>query len=268
MSRSEFLSTVTVLDTETTNLYPEKAEIVEVAGARYDGQAWNVRSMLLGAVNGIPPEASAKNHISQRMIAGKPTFAQSQDGVAEILAWDTSSYLVAHNSKYDQTVLAKAWAEAGDQKRSIEASHANLWICTHRLSKHLLRDVDFPDMQYNLSFLRYKLDLPVPDELPAHRADADTLTCAVLFEFLVDYAIATGLIADDDSIGSTLHALCWSPFDIKAWPFGKHKGKLLSEIETDYYMWAIENMDALNENKGGYDPDLAASVAAELERRL
>jgi hypothetical protein len=49
-------------------------------------------------------------------------------------------------------------------------------------------------------------------------------------------------------------------------PFGKHKGKPLESVPLDYWMWALENMDSLNEDKDNYDPDFAASVAAALEK--
>ena len=267
MSRDSFLQTVSVIDTETTNLDPAKAEIVEIAGATYNGHSWLVSDMLLGSVNRIPPEASAKNHISQRMIAGLPIFSESVDKVKVVLGWD-NRYIVAHNCQYDQTVLAVAWETSGlsdDTEKAVDRSN---WICTHRLSKHLLHGVDFPDMQYNLNYLRYKLDLPIPDDTVSHRAGADTLTCAILFEFLLDYAIATGAVCDNHTVGDQLVNLCWSPIKMKSWPFGKNKGRLLSEIETDYYMWAIGNMDSLNEDYESYDPDLAASVASELESRI
>lgn len=267
MSRDSFLGSVTVLDTETTNLHAELAEIVEVAGAVYADGRWHVSSRLLGAVNGIPPEASAKNNISNRMIAGLPTFSEEADDVADLLNWDRASYFVAHNCRYDQDVLALAWANAGDIAKPSYCLDTDRWICTHRLSKHLL-NYDFPDMQYNLSYLRYRLDLPVPDNTAAHRAGDDTLTCALLFEFLVDYAIVTGMVEDTSDLGRQIHALCWSPILYTTWPFGKHRGRPLAEIETDYYLWAMQNMDALNEDRDGYDPDLAASVAVELEKRL
>ena len=268
MSRDTFLGSVVVLDTETTNLHAELAEIVEVASAVYVNDRWQVASRLLGAVNGIPPEASAKNNISNRMIAGLPTFEQESDGVADLLNWDRATYFVAHNCRYDQDVLAHSWAKMGSVSDAEKALDRSRWICTHRLSKHLLRDVDFPDMQYNLSFLRYKLDLPIPEDVVAHRAGADTLVCAILFEFLVDYATEIGRIDPSGDVGQQMHDLCWSTIPYVIWPFGKNKGKPLAEIGTDYYMWAMQNMDALNEDKAGYDADLAASVAAELERRL
>jgi len=267
MSRDTFLSSVTVLDTETTNLHPEQAEIVEIAAARYDGQNWTVSSRLLGSREPIPPEASAKNHISQRMINGKPLFEDVTDEISSMLEWKGASYFVAHNCPYDQTVLAKSWLECGRQQDAGRSESRSNWICTYRLAKQLLR-FDFKDMQYNLSYLRYKLDLPVNDDLPSHRADADTLICAVLFEFLVDYALAMQMITDGPDIGDQVHHLCWRPLTITTWLFGKNKNKPLSEIPDDYYAWALQNMDALNEDKPGFDPDLAASVAAELERRF
>ena len=73
MSTHEFYTSITVLDTETTNLLADQAEIVELAAARFDPQAgWVVRDRLFNARNGIPPAASAKNNISPRMIRDQP----------------------------------------------------------------------------------------------------------------------------------------------------------------------------------------------------
>lgn len=272
MSRDNFLKGVIVLDTETTNLYADKAEIVEIASATYDGHNWNVNSMLLGAKDGIPPEASAKNHISNRMIAGLPTFAETVDKVTDLLRWNCADDLmyVAHNSKYDQIALATAFRTCADHWHHYAeevAMNPCKWICTFRLARQLLND-SFDDMQYNLSYLRYKLDLPIEDDVSVHRAAGDTLTCAVLFEFLVDYALATDKVIEGPDLGTQIFELCWSPIIKTKWPFGKHKGALLTAIPTDYYMWAINNMDILNEDKSDYDSDLAESVKRVLEKRL
>jgi DNA polymerase III epsilon subunit-like protein len=267
MSRNEFLSSVCVLDTETTNLQTDLAEIVEIASAFHDGITWTISSRLLGAENGIPPEASAKNNISQRMIEGLPLFHDVGDDMAKLLKWDESRFFVAHNCAYDQEVLTVAWAKCHDEPRIAQCLDGDRWICTHRLSKQLL-EYDFPSMQYNLSYLRYRLDLPVPDSATAHRAGDDTLTCALLFEFLVDLALAKGLVSDSADLGEQMHRLCWKPMIITKWPFGKHRGKSLGEIDTSYFMWAVDNLESLDSTKSGYDADLAASVENELTRRL
>ena len=267
ISRNIFLKRVTVLDTETTNLHADIAEIVELAGARYNGQTWEVSSQLFGATNGIPPEASAKNNISNRMIADLPKFMQSIEQVDEILHTSDTSYYVAHNCQYDQTVLSKSWQEAGCSNLAKIAADTQRWICTYRLAQQLM-EVNFADMQYNLSYLRYKLDLPVEDNTVAHRAGDDTLVCAVLFEFLVDFALANNYVTDGPDLGEQLHHLCWQPILYQTWPFGKNKGSDFSEIPTDYYLWALKTLDALNEEKPDFNFDLSESVRVELERRL
>jgi|APCry1669189733_1035249.scaffolds.fasta_scaffold11484_2 DNA polymerase-3 subunit epsilon len=267
MNRNTFLKSVTVLDTETTNLHAEQAEIVEIAGARYDGKNWIVKDALLGAVNSIPPEASAKTRISNRMIANKPKFVDSLDLVDDLLHTNNTTYFVAHNCQYDQTVLAKSWLEAGQNQLAEIANDKSRWICTYRLAKQLM-EVSFTDMQYSLSYLRYKLDLPVDDAAVAHRAGDDTLVCAVLFEFLVDYALATEQATDEPDLGEQIHNICWRPLVYKTWPFGKNKGKEFHEIPNDYYLWALKNLDALNEDRPDFNYDLSESVRVELERRL
>jgi DNA polymerase-3 subunit epsilon len=269
MSRDKFLQSVTVLDTETTSMYPEQAEIVEIAAARWHNSNWTVNSSLFGSVTKIPPEASAKNHISWRMIDGLPIFAASQSTVDSIFqpGATASAYYVAHNCPYDQTVLAVNWADCSRDDMVALAQDSDRWICTHRLAKRLLDD-NFTDIEYNLSYLRYKLDLPVDDNLTAHRAAADTLVCAELFEFLVDYALDTGAVQDGDDLGQQMHDLCWRAIPYKTWPFGKYKGKAFTEIPTDYYLWALENLDALNSEKADYNQDLCESVRVELESRI
>lgn len=267
MSKENFLSTVTVLDTETTSLHANQAEIVEIAGAVYDGKTWQIKDTLLGAKNGIPPEASAKNHISSRMINGLPTFSESVDLVCNILRWPSSKYWVAHNSSYDQEVMAHAWVNSNNLSYIELAIDNSRWICTHRLAKQLL-PFNFNDMQYNLNYLRYKLDLLIPDSFGSHRAAVDALTCATLFEFLINYAIETNVVTNDSTLGEQIHALCWKPFHIDKWPFGKHKGKLLSEIDTDYLIWAGNNVDCLNDKLPQFDFDLSFNFLAELEKRI
>ena len=73
----QFLESVCVLDTETTGLDPTTAEIVEFACGRYEANQWKVASQLFNTPTGIPPEASAKNQISNRMLQGQPYFNQN-----------------------------------------------------------------------------------------------------------------------------------------------------------------------------------------------
>ncbi len=256
-----------VLDTETTNLYPELAEIVEVAGAYWQNGEWVADSMLLGAYNGIPPEASAKNNISNRMIANLSKFDQNIALVKLVLGWDTKKYFVAHNATYDRAALSASFKKMEDNSDLAQCDNDHRWICTYRLSKHII-DNEFNDMQYNLSYLRYKLDLPVPDSTAVHRASDDTLVCAALLDYLIELAVATGKIDSADDIGTQLVQLCWSHIPAKAWPLGKYKGQPLVDVPTDYYIWALKNVSQLQEGQSGYDYDLAESVRSVLETRV
>jgi exodeoxyribonuclease X len=127
---------------------------------------------------------------------------------------------------------------------------------------------DFGDVQYGLNYLRYKLDLPIPDDLTSHRANADTLICAELLKHLVTRAIDLKLIDSTQDIGTQLHNLCWGHIPVLLWPFGKHKGQTLDSLTNDYYLWALSNVSALQEKDPGYDNDLAESVRLVLEQRL
>jgi DNA polymerase III epsilon subunit-like protein len=264
---STFLSSVSVIDTETTHLDPALAEIVEIAEAHWTGSGWATRSQLMGALGGIPPAASAKNNISNRMIRGLPGFSDCIDEIRQMLEWPGRRYYVAHNAAYDRRVLAEAWKKSGDEEDLALCADDGRWICTWRLSRHILAH-DFSDIEYGLNYLRYLLDLPVPDDLKLHRAADDTHLCAILLEHLVDAAIRLGLVDPAGDVGEQLNRLCRSPIIQTTWPLGKHRGKLLAEIPDDYWAWAIDNIDVFREGSSGYDLDLAESVRQMLESRL
>jgi DNA polymerase III epsilon subunit-like protein len=261
------LHSVVVLDTETTNLLPDQAEIVEIAGCVWDGAWWRTDGMLLNARNGIPPEASAKNNISRRMIQSEPYFDQAVNDIKHLLRWNTASYFVAHNAAYDRQVLSHAWHRMDSIADARVCDDQSRWICTWRLSKHVLGH-QFPDIEYGLNYLRYLLDLDVPDSHGVHRAGDDAMTCALLLQALIDFAIEQGQVTDDDTLGAQLNTLCWSPINIVKWPYGRYRGTLLADIPNDYYAWALKNLAALRPDDPGYYADLAESVRQLLERRL
>lgn len=262
-----FKQNATVLDTETTNLYPELCEIVEVAGARWAAGEWKARGVLLGAYHGIPPEASAKNNISNRMIADKPKFDQNIRLVKDILGWPDSRYYVAHNAAYDRAALVAAFTRMhGGTDIKICKDDAR-WICTWRLSKRIISH-DFGDVQYGLSYLRYRFDLPVDDSIGVHRADQDTIVCAALLDLLIDIAISKHMLDPEDDVGEQLVRMSWDHIPVATWPLGKYKGQPLSDIPNDYYAWALKNVGQLQEDQPGFDSDLAESVRQLLEQRL
>lgn len=265
---NSFRHSVTVIDTETTHLIPEKCEIVEIAGARCINNTWVTDNMLLGSYDPIPPEASAKNNISKKMIAGLLPFDKSLDKVEKILDWPTSRYWVAHNAGYDRAALKTAFGRIKNDEYVAICDDLSRWICTWRLSKHILIN-EFDDTQYGLSYLRYRLDLDIPDSTGVHRADADTLVCAKLLDKLIEIGVSNGTLNANEELGPQLTELSWRFIPIKKWPIGgKHKGVLLTDLDNDYYSWALKTLDQLKEGSPTYDADLAESIILVLSKRL
>jgi DNA polymerase III epsilon subunit-like protein len=261
----DFLCSATVVDTETTGKEPETCEICELATGRIE-DGWKSSSKLFKTKEPIPPEASSKSLISNRMVENEPLFGDVDwMDLADMLHCDNTEWYVAHNSEFDRLVLQNNLKARGERNKMFE--DGSRWLCTWRLAKAVF-GVDFDSMQYSLQYLRFYLDLDVPDDIPAHRADADVITTGKLLEYLVFAAVETGQLDTNHNIGEQLHSLCWSPVRVKTWPLGKHKGKALEEVPTDYYKWALQNVDRLQEGSAEYDMDLAASVAEVLTERL
>ena len=121
---------------------------------------------------------------------------------------------------------------------------------------------------FTLSYLRYRLDLDVPDEVTSHRADADSFVTAKLFEYLVNRLIESGDIDATLSIGPQIEAILNKPIIIKKMPFGKYKGYNLTDVPVDYWKWAVVNMKQLDDTQDEFNPDLAASILPIIEKAL
>jgi DNA polymerase III epsilon subunit-like protein len=262
----EFLSTAVVVDTETTGLDPTTAEIIEFATGTYISSKWHVQSQLFDAEAGVPPESSAKNQISSRMVKGKLFFDQTS--LPEILnMMGSPKCFVAHNAEYDRQVLQSSFTRMGEPELAELFGNKDLWICTWRLARRIYQH-SFADKIYGQNYLRYRLDLPVDDSVGVHRAGDDVLVCGVLLERLINDAIAQNFVDPTLSITAQLLTLTHAPIPVENWPMGKYKGTPLVDVPTDYYLWIMENQGVLRENSPGYDFDLAESVRAVLESRL
>src|SRR3989338_3793805 len=117
----------------------------------------------------IPPEASAVHHITNKMVADKPSFANSGDlSKIKKLFEDKDTVVVAHNAPFDLMIIKK---EGIEPKR---------FICTLRLARYL--DKEDKIERYNLQYLRYLLDIVI--DATAHDAMGDVLVLEKLFERL------------------------------------------------------------------------------------
>lgn len=245
----------TIVDVETTSLDADTGEIIEAAVARYKEDDWVVESKLFGSNEPIDPFSSSMTHISNRMIAGLPKFGEDIGEDLSIVAFDWALYRVAHNAQYDRTFIAKKVEALGINV--VDFLNASDWICTLNLAKKLLED---SVKSFKLNYLRYALDLDVPDDYIAHRAGNDVYITGKLFEYLVMLMIERGLLDLDGNIGEQILTYINTIEPYQVWPFGKHKGMKFSEVPDDYYSWALENMDALKEGNERYDARLVKSI--------
>lgn len=252
---------ILVFDLETTSLDFRVAEVIQLATVAFDDRSndhhsydkWSVTyDSFFCPSEPIPYEISAITSITNKMVDGFSSFAAYIDEAQEILT--RKPFRIAHNSFYDTKVL---------EKYGIALDGV---ICTMRMAKKIYND-DPRIEAYNLPYLRYALDLPIDDSFIAHRADADAYMTAVLFEHLVRKAVEDWHLDVEKNLPLGDQILAWldKPIIMHKMPFGKHKGKPMQDVPLDYWQWALENMDSLNENKPEFDRDFSASVVYAVE---
>ncbi len=89
-------------DTETTGLAAASGRIVEIAAVKFDLEG-NIRRKFAELINPqmpIPPEAMAVNHISNDMVADKPTAAEILPRFLDFISGE-NTILVAQNAMFD-----------------------------------------------------------------------------------------------------------------------------------------------------------------------
>lgn len=263
----KFLSEVRVIDTETTGLDPKQADIIELGYSDFDGNDWTAESRLYSSKSPIPPFISVLTGISNYTIANKPLLVDDADFCENALSG--KRWYIAHNAEFDAVQLANHMQRANRDVNSVNLDNWKPhWICTLRIARKIYDDLD----ERTLGFLRYSLDLDAhmdPKMVSvAHRTDTDVYVNGHLLVEMIGKCIEDGHINPDDDIGEQLHEFSWAPPVITKFPFGKHKGVLLTEVPDSYYLWALNNMDCFQEDNERYDPDLSAAVAKVIESRF
>lgn len=248
-----FLDQCLCLDTETNSNDYKVAEVVESGYAhRVDGE-WVYHQELYEPVNPIPPKVQSVTYITNEMVKGKDIFTHNSDAYVKKISEYGDGYYVAHNAKFDMMVLANNGINLKESK----------WICTYRLAKKIFEDM--PEIEEtNQPYLRFALGLDVDPSLHCHRAGVDCLVTGKLLETLVLFMEDMGLIDVNQPYGEQVYEYSTSPIIYKRFPFGKHKGELISDIPHSYWRWAMEKTDWFNEDADSFDPDLVASINAVL----
>src|SRR3989338_9124410 len=234
------------LDTETTGNDILKDRLCQVCYKTSDG----IYSGYFKPPIPVSIKAMSITNITNKMLEDKETFKDSSTK-KDLEARLAGGILVAHNAKFDCAMLE---AEGMSIPRR---------ICTFRVARHLDPENKIPE--YNLSYLRYYLDLEVKNAY-AHEAEGDVKVLYALFERLLAKMTEEGLTAaphggasraqderEENAIAEMLD-ISSRPTLFKLFTFGKYKDKKIEEvIKTDrgYLQWMLDR----KLEEGGQDED-------------
>lgn len=251
--REKFLEEAFVIDLESTGPEYKEAEVTEVGYSILEDDEWKMHSQLYKPYTPIDPKISAITNISNRMVEDKEHFDNCTEDLNKKLEEHIGEHgaLVAHNINYDKRLLEYNYPEVDVNKYD--------WICTIRLARVAFNDVEEIE-SFGLGYLRYFLDLDVPDDMGFHRADGDSFITAKLLELILDFGESIGQIDPNESYKQQLLDWMEKPIIYKNMPFGKHKGTPLEEVPSSYMQWALANVDRLNPEDDNYDEDLVISI--------
>jgi len=198
-----------VLDFETTGLQPGYRP-VEIAWLEFDSLykvSQSVTSLIDPQIP-IEPGAQRVHGISSEMLAGMPTLEEFLQGEHADKFADEHVLVVAHNAAFDLPMFAPFCKKATS-------------LCTMRLAQALYPTAENHKLQTLASMFAVEVE-------PTHRAMADVGAC---FELL-----RTVAKKEDKSIDELLVVASYtSPESLM--PFGKHKGKMIKDLPSDYVAW-------------------------------
>ena len=204
-----------VLDFETTGLQPGYRP-VEIAWLEFDSLykvSQSVTSLIDPQIP-IEPGAQKVHGISSEMLAGMPTLEQFLQGEHADKFADEHVLVVAHNAAFDLPMFAPFCKKATS-------------LCTMRLAQALYPTAENHKLQTLASMFAVDVE-------PTHRAMADVGAC---FELLRTIAKK-----EDKSIDELLVVASYtSPESLM--PFGKHKGKMIKDLPSDYVAWLTSTLE-------------------------
>ncbi len=173
----------------------------------------------------IPYEASAVHHITNKMVADKPSFRESpRYNEIKTLFESPDTIVVAHNASFDVGMLIA------------EDIHPTNVICTYKTVHFLDGHGQFK--QHKLQYLRYALDMEL--DVPAHDAFADVLVLEQLFDYLLARLIKDGK-TEQEALDEMLR-ISSEPMFMRELTFGKHKGMRVEDVahvDPGYLSWLL-----------------------------
>ncbi|MFK4705784.1 DNA polymerase III epsilon subunit family exonuclease [Roseateles asaccharophilus] len=237
-----FSEDIAFIDVETTGLDPEVDRIVEIAIYRTREGVPEVFHTLVNPGMPIPPTASAVHHITDDMVADKPTF---EEIIPEVVRMVDGAFVGSHNAPFDCLFVDPAVGVEPDPKA---------WFCTVRLAKHLTPHAP----AFGNQVLRYWFKTqPASEGLGDHRAIDDVHVSMENLRHLLKVAQDRGIKTMQEILD-----LSNEPIISLTMPFGEHIGKEFDKIPSSYLNWALGNLPG---KKGlDLDPDLRITMERAL----
>jgi DNA polymerase-3 subunit epsilon len=221
------------LDTETTGPDSATAEVCEVAfilaeynGFSFTGNCQVYESLVKPSVQ-IPPEASAVNGISNKMVSSAPAAEEITAQIRSIA--EKADYISAHNLPYDYAILKRQYPSVFN--RFGRDTH----IDTLRLSRHIWQEIP----SHALQALRYRFELDEGLQGDAHRALFDTGLVQALLHFSLKQNVASSL----QNCWNELVNFVNTPLEVKIFSFGKYRGNLVEDTvanDPEYIRWLLK----------------------------
>ncbi len=175
----------------------------------------------------ISIESSAVCHITNKMVAEKPSFKDSSEyPTVKKLFEDPNFVPVAHNAVFDIQMIGS------------EDIHLPHFICTMRVARHLDPECKIP--KYSLQYLRYFLDIEI--EATAHDALGDVLVLEKLFERLQKKIMETNSCDESEAIKRMIE-ISSHPTLLKTFNFGKYAGMSIADVaqkDRGYLEWMLD----------------------------
>lgn len=226
------MTTVRVIDFETTGTEPPDAEVCEVGtvDVNVEGRFVGIAGSTLCTVRSMPPDVRAVHHISKEECDPFPPFEASMLGMGDV------DCLAAHNADFELKFFRP--------EKPV--------ICTYKTALRI-----WPDAPgHGNGTLRYWLQdkgliEPVHEyTMPPHRAGPDAYVTAHILIALLNAGVT----------GREMVAWTKEPAVLPTCPIGKFRGKPWSEVETGFLDWMTR--------QATMEADLKWNAQRELDRRI
>ncbi len=198
-------------DTETTGIKNDKDRIIEIAA--YDPIGDRSFVKFVNPQIPIPLEASAIHNITDQMVESAGTFKDVGQAFFDFCGAD--AVLIAHNND----AFDKLFLEAESKRHGLTIPG---WPYIDTLKWARKYRADLP--RHTLQYLREVYGIAANS---AHRALDDVMVLFQVFSQMID----------DIPIEKVIEMLSAPTAAPTRMPFGKHQGKALSEIPTNYVEW-------------------------------